>query len=67
MESSLTAGSNFARESWAGQKKNINKETPSKQTFHEIVPGVARVLLMCFPFRPQHINRFDPHPFPGQS
>ena len=25
---------------------------------------------MCFPFCPgkrQHINKFDPHPFPGQS
>ena len=65
-----------------GQKNPINKETHTHtHTFFtgssredrdcpEIFLRFPGILFMCFPFSPrrrQHINTFDPHPFPGQS
>ena len=61
--------------------KTVNKET-QKPIFHGIVPGLSQdcpgiflrfpcnFVFMCFPFhleKGKHINKFDPHPFPGQS
>ena len=56
------------------EKKTMNTKT-HKHSFHG--PGILLRFpanfvydLMCFPFSPrkkQHINKFDPHPCPGQS
>ena len=59
------------------EKKNNNKKT-HKQNFHGTVPGLSRhfpeiswefcLCVSCFPKEnDKHINKFDPHPFPGQS
>ena len=55
-----------------------NTQTKCSRDCPGIVLGLSRdclgiflrMLFMCFPFRPrkgQNINKFDPHPFPGQS
>ena len=53
--------------------KTINKKT-HQHNFAGTVPSFSRdflgMLFMCFPFsskKTQHINKFDPHPFPGQA
>ena len=62
-----------------GPETPVNKGTPIKQHFHGIVPGFSRTcpgVLPKFPenfvysflFSPKvHINKCDPHSFPGQS
>ena len=64
----------------SGPEKPINKQA-HKQSLHRTVPGLSQdcpgiflrfpgICFLCFRFRPrkgQHVNRFDPHPFPGQS
>ena len=48
--------------------------TKTSRDYPRIVPAFSWdflvILFMCLPFCPrkgQHINKFDPHPFPGQS